>query len=166
MSTQGRMVVGLNTRGEQPKELLKEVARRSVVLTILAVPVLAACWRVNGGRPLGWLAFGLYVAAAGLLVACEHWLPFEHRWGSAIQGSRTDFLYVIVASAMDKAMFVVCVTTIAAIGGVLAARFQISAWPTSWSLGFQIAAALLVADVAAYLRHRAFHRSDLLWRFH
>jgi sterol desaturase/sphingolipid hydroxylase (fatty acid hydroxylase superfamily) len=108
----------------------------------------------------------MYVAAAALLVACEQWVPFDREWGSAIRGSRTDFLYVIVASAMDKAIFVVCVTTIASIGGALAEHLGISVWPSSWSLGFQVAAALLIADVATYLRHRLFHRSDLLWRFH
>src|SRR5262249_16812319 len=35
-----------------------------------------------------------------------------------------------------------------------------------WSFGVQVVLALLVADVATYLRHRLVHRSDLLWRFH
>jgi len=132
----------------------------------VALPLLAVCWRVSEHRPFGALSFGIYVAVAALLILCEHWLPFDRQWGSALRGSKTDFLYVIVATAMDKATFVVCVTAIASIGTGLAGHFGINLWPTGWSLGWQIAAALLVADVATYLRHRLVHKSDLLWRFH
>jgi sterol desaturase/sphingolipid hydroxylase (fatty acid hydroxylase superfamily) len=67
---------------------------------------------------------------------------------------------------MDKATFVVCVTTIASVGSAAAGYFQIDLWPNGWSFGIQVAAALLVADAATYLRHRLSHKSDLLWRFH
>jgi len=148
------------------KELCKETARRGVVVAGLAVPVLALCWRLGESRPPGGLTFALYVAVAGLLVACERWLPFDPQWGSAVGGSRTDFLYVIVASAMDKAIFVLCVTTVASMGATLGRHVPLRPWPSQWSLGFQVAAALLVADAATYLRHRLVHRSNVLWRFH
>jgi ornithine lipid hydroxylase len=146
--------------------MLDEVLRRSVMMAVVAVPLLAASWRVSGGRPLGLFSFEIYLAVAGLLVLCEHWLPFDPRWRSALRGSKTDVAYVIVASVMDKATFVVCVTTIASVGRAVAGYFQIDLWPNGWSLGFQVAAALLVADAATYLRHRLSHKSDLLWRFH
>ena len=133
---------------------------------IVAGPLLAACWGVSQQRPLGSLTLGVYVAVVGLLILCEHGLAFERAWGSAVRGSKTDFLYVIVATAMDKASFVVCVTAVAAIGRGLASYFQINLWPSSWSFAFQLAAALLIADAAAYFRHRLFHKSSLLWRFH
>jgi len=136
------------------------------MLAVVAVPLLAASWRVSGGHPLGRLAFEIYLAVAGLLVLCEHWLPFDPRWRSAIHGSKTDFVYVIVASMMDKAIFVVCVTTIASVGSAAAGYLHVDLWPNSWSFGWQLAAALLVADAATYLRHRLSHESDLLWRFH
>jgi sterol desaturase/sphingolipid hydroxylase (fatty acid hydroxylase superfamily) len=136
------------------------------MMAVVAVPLLAASWRVSGGRPLGLFSFEIYLVVAGLLVLCEHWLPFDPRWRSAIHGSKTDFAYVIVASMMDKAIFVVCVTTIASVGRAAAGYFQIDLWPSGWSLGWQVAAALLVADAATYLRHRLSHESDLLWRFH
>jgi len=146
--------------------MLQEVLRRSVMMAVVAVPLLAASWRVSGGRPLGLFSFEIYLAVAGLLVLCEHWLPFDPRWRSALRGSKTDFAYVIVASVMDKATFVVCVTTIASVGRAAAGYFQIDLWPNGWSFGIQVAAALLVADAATYLRHRLSHKSDLLWRFH
>jgi sterol desaturase/sphingolipid hydroxylase (fatty acid hydroxylase superfamily) len=133
---------------------------------VIVGALLAACWRVSGQRPLGGLTVGIYAAAAGLLILCEHWLAFNREWGTAMGGSTTDFLYVIIATAMDKGSFVVCVTAVAAVGRGLAGHFQISLWPSSWRLGFQVVAALLIADMAAYIRHRLFHASSLLWRFH
>ena len=155
-----------DTREERATQLLAEALRRGVVLAVVAIPLLAACWRVSGHRPLGTFSFGIYLAAAGLLVLCEQWLPYDREWGSALRGGKTDFAYVILATAMDKVMFFVCVTTAATVGRTLADHFAINLWPGDWSLGLQIVAALVVADVATYVRHRLSHWSDVLWRFH
>jgi sterol desaturase/sphingolipid hydroxylase (fatty acid hydroxylase superfamily) len=142
------------------------VLQRSVVWVVVAGPLVAACWWVGEARPLTHLTLGTYVAVAGFLVVCEHWLAFDENWGSAVTGSKTDFLYVLIATAMDKASFVVCVTAIASVGSSLADHLQVSLWPRTWSFPCQIAAALLIADAATYLRHRLAHASSLLWRFH
>ena len=130
------------------------------------VPLFAACLRVSGQRSLAGFTFGIYLAVAALLVACEHWLPFDRRWRSAVQGSWTDFAYVIIASLMDKTILLLSVTTVASLGRALAGRFGIAVWPSDWHLGVQVVMALVVADVGTYARHRLFHRSDFLWRFH
>src|SRR5262249_39086307 len=96
-------------------ELAKGVVRRTLVLAVLMVPLVAVCWRASGGLSLGGLTFGTYVAVAGLLVACEHWLPFDPRWRSALQGSWTDFAYVILASLMDKVVLLLSVTIVASL---------------------------------------------------
>jgi sterol desaturase/sphingolipid hydroxylase (fatty acid hydroxylase superfamily) len=161
-----QVVAGVETRDVGQRELLKGFIRRSVVLLTVVVPLLAACWSLGEQRPLGTLTFGVYVAVAGLLIASERWLAFDRAWGSAIRGSRTDFLYVIVATALEKATFVVCVTAVASLGRYVADSLQIGLWPSGWSLGVQVLVALLIADAGAYFRHRLFHRSSLLWRFH
>jgi sterol desaturase/sphingolipid hydroxylase (fatty acid hydroxylase superfamily) len=150
----------------KPKKLLKEAIRRSVVLLVIVAPLLAACWRVTEQRPLGALTFGLSVAVVGVLVLCEHWVAFNHEWGSALGGSKTDVFYVIIASVMDKMSFLFCITAVAAIGGDLAGYLQINLWPSGRSLGFQVVVGLLIADTATYFRHRLFHASSVLWRFH
>ena len=157
---------GVDTQTGRYTGLFGEVIRRSLVLVALAGPLLAACWWVGTQRPLGALTLGVYIAVAGVLILGEHWLAFDRAWGSAIRGSKTDYLYVIVASAMEQASFILCVTAIAAVGRWMAGQFQIRLWPSNWSLGFQVAAALLIADVGAYFRHRLSHRSAMLWRLH
>jgi sterol desaturase/sphingolipid hydroxylase (fatty acid hydroxylase superfamily) len=143
----------------------QDVLGRSVVLLALAVPLLVVC-AAGGGRPLGTLTLGIYVAVAALLVVCEHWIAYDGAWGSALQGTRTDVTYVVLATLMDKATFFVAVTAIAAVGQRLAERIGLGLWPSGWSFPLQVAAALVVADAATYLRHRLAHASSILWRFH
>jgi sterol desaturase/sphingolipid hydroxylase (fatty acid hydroxylase superfamily) len=159
-------VDGVDTQTGQHTGLLKEAIRRCLVLVALAGPLLAACWWVRDQRPLGGLTLAVYIAVAGVLILCEHWLAFDRGWGSAIRGSKTDFLYVIVASALEKVSFILCVTAIAALGRWLATHFEINLWPSHWSLGFQVVLALFIADAGAYVRHRLSHASSALWRLH
>lgn len=133
---------------------------------VIVVPVLLACWSLSAQQPLGTLTFGVYVVVAALLIASERWIAFDQTWGSAIHGSITDFTYVIVATSLDKATFVVCVTAVAAFGRHLSASLEIGLWPNGWGLGWQVLLALLIADAGAYFRHRLFHKSSMLWRFH
>lgn len=146
--------------------LLKEVARRGLVLVVIVGALLAVCGRVVDHRPLGALPITIYIATVFLLVMCEYWLAFDRDWGSALRGSKTDLFYVINASLMDKATFAVCMTAVASIGRDVANQFQIHLWPSGWSLAAQVIVALLIADIATYFRHRMFHASSALWRFH
>ncbi len=143
----------------------QDVLGRTVVLLAVAVPLLVVC-AAGGQRPLGTLTVGIYVAVAALLVACEHWVAYDGAWGSALRGTRTDVIYVVLATLMDKATFLVSVTTIAAVGQRLAERMGLGLWPSGCSFPLQVAAALVVADAATYLRHRLAHASSILWRFH
>jgi sterol desaturase/sphingolipid hydroxylase (fatty acid hydroxylase superfamily) len=143
----------------------QDVLGRSVVLLAVAVPLLVVC-AAGGERPLGTLTLGIYVAVATLLVACEHWVAYDGAWGSALQGTRTDVTYVVLATLMDKGTFLVCITAIAAVGQRLAERIGLGLWPSGWSFPLQVAAGLVVADAATYLRHRLAHASSILWRFH
>ncbi len=156
----------IEIQGGEHRGLLKEAIGRSIVLVVVVCPLLAACWQVSENLPLQNLTLGLYVAAAGLLILCEHSLAFNAEWGSTIRGNRTDFLYVIVATLTEKASFVVCVVAAASLGRYLSGSLQINLWPSSWSLGLQVVAALLISDMATYFRHRLFHKSSVLWRFH
>lgn len=159
-------MAGIETLEADSRGLLQEAIRRSLVLLVVILPLLAVCWQVSEQLPIGGLTLGIYVAVAVLLILCEHALAFDRGWGSAVRGSRTDFLYVILATAMDKASFVLCAGAVAALGRDLAAFFHTDLWPSHWSFGFQVLAALLIADAATYFRHRLFHWSPLLWRFH
>jgi sterol desaturase/sphingolipid hydroxylase (fatty acid hydroxylase superfamily) len=145
---------------------LRGAIRRSLVLLGVVCPLLVACWQLSENRPLGELTLGIYVAVAGLLMLCEHFLAFRGDWGSVFRGSKTDFLYVILGAALERVSFLACVTLVASLGLQLSSYLQIDLWPSGWALGFQVVAALLIADMGAYFRHRLFHRSSMLWRFH
>jgi sterol desaturase/sphingolipid hydroxylase (fatty acid hydroxylase superfamily) len=149
-----------------PPGRVVDLLRRTLVVAVILVPLVAACWYVSDQRSLGQFSVGIYLAVAGLLVLCEHLLPFDRGWGSAVRGNRTDFTYVVLAAAMDKIVFVLSVTAIAAVGRTGAERVGADLWPSGHGLGVQVAVALLIADAATYLRHRLSHSLDVLWRFH
>lgn len=140
--------------------------RRSLVLVALVGPLLVVCWHAGEGLPLGPLTLKIYVAVAGLLILCEYALSFRGEWGMAIRGRPTDFVYVAAATLTEKATFVLCATVAASLGWQLSGALGTDLWPSHWSFGLQVVAALLLADVGTYLRHRLFHWSPWLWRFH
>jgi sterol desaturase/sphingolipid hydroxylase (fatty acid hydroxylase superfamily) len=133
---------------------------------VIVLPLLAVSWLASEGRPIGGVSLGIYVVVAGLLIACEYALGFNREWGMAIRGKMTDFLYVGAATLVEKITFVFCATAVASLGRGLSAVLGVSLWPGSWSFGVQLVVALLIADLGTYFRHRLFHRSAVLWRFH
>ena len=158
---------GIETQGGGLRELLKEAMRRSLVPVVVVAPLLVVCWQASAGRPLGKLTLGIYIGMAGLLILCEYALAFSEEWGTTVKGNLTDFLYVAAASLTEKLTFVLCAALAAYFGRGLSSQLGIgSPWPSDWNLAFQVLAALLIADVGTYLRHRLFHASSVLWRFH
>jgi sterol desaturase/sphingolipid hydroxylase (fatty acid hydroxylase superfamily) len=164
--TGGQAVETIETQGGDLRELLKEATRRSLVPLVVILPLLVVCWQASEKLPLGKLTLGIYIAVAGLLILCEYALAFNEEWGTAIKGNVTDFVYVAAASLTEKATFILCAAVAAAFGRFLSGHFEISLWPSNWHFGLQVVAAMLIADVGTYSRHRLFHRVPLLWRFH
>ncbi len=156
----------MKTRQGEPRQILKEVIRRSLVLVVVVAPLLAACWQASAELPLGMLTLGIYIAVAGLLILSEYALAFDHGWGMAIRGNLTDFAYVAAATLTEKATFVLCAALAAAFGRFLSAGLGVGLWPSGWNFGLQVVVALLIADVGTYFRHRLFHKVPVLWRFH
>jgi sterol desaturase/sphingolipid hydroxylase (fatty acid hydroxylase superfamily) len=145
---------------------LRDALARSLVVLVVICPTIAVSWQVSRGLEIGTLSLGIYVAVALLLIASEWLLAFDDHWGSLFRGRLTDFLYAGAASAVERLTFVACVTAVAAAGGWLAGAVGVQLWPGHWAFGFQLAAAMLIADAGMYFRHRLFHRSARLWRFH
>ena len=157
--------VAARARGGELGELLKEVTRRSLVPVVVILPLLVVGWQASENHSLGALTLGIQIAVAGLLISCEYALAFNDEWGVTIKGKLTDFIYAAAATLTEKATFLLCATLAASLGRVLSSTFEIDLWP-SWHFGFQVVAALFIADVGTYFRHRLFHKFPLLWRFH
>jgi sterol desaturase/sphingolipid hydroxylase (fatty acid hydroxylase superfamily) len=156
----------IERQGLELRVLLTETVRRSVFLAVVVLPMLVVVWKAGAGEPLGTLTLGIYIVVAGLLICCEYALSFNEDWGTAIKGNLTDFVYVGAATLTEKATLVLCAAAAASFGRFLSGQFDVSLWPSEWSFFLQVVLALLIADVGTYLRHRLFHKSSLLWRFH
>lgn len=150
----------------EAKEVAQEAARRSLIWLVVVLPLAVVVWQASQGLALGALTLGLTVGAALLLVLCESALAFDGRWGTTVGGTLTDFTYAFVGFLTEKATLLVCLGLAASAGMALSGALGVDLWPRSWGLGFQVLLALVIADVGTYARHRLFHWSPTLWRFH
>jgi sterol desaturase/sphingolipid hydroxylase (fatty acid hydroxylase superfamily) len=164
--TDTHAVDAMEASGGELRRLLSEATRRSLVPLVVLLPLAIVCWQASEARPLGTLTLAIYVAVAGLLIACEYALAFDEDWGTAVKGKLTDFLYVGAASGVEKATFLLCAAIAAGFGRLLSTSFEVSLWPSHWNFALQVVLAIAIADVGTYFRHRLFHIFPLLWRFH
>jgi sterol desaturase/sphingolipid hydroxylase (fatty acid hydroxylase superfamily) len=146
--------------------VLRAAVARSIVPIVVVLPLLVVGWRASEQRPVDQLSLGIYIAVAGLLIVCEYTLAYDRSWGMAIKGKLTDFIYVIVATSLEKATLFLCAAAFAVLGRQLSIFLGMDLWPSGWPFALQVVAALIVADIGAYLRHRLFHMYSPLWRFH
>ena len=107
-------------------------------------------------------------AQISLLFLLELWIPGEPR-GAALRDPALagDLSHTILGNGLGGPLgHVLLLGTTALAAGVLAGGGGLPLWPRSWPFAAQAALAIAIADGLDVLRHRAFHRSARLWRFH
>ncbi len=150
--------------------------RRKVLgLTGGALSVLAAV--LGGGgvdlpdsvapRPtlgLDWFVLNLFLLAL-LFVPLERFFPRLPEQSSFRLGWTTDSLHFFMSHLLVQVL-----SFLILLPAVTVSRFLepegLAAAVRALPLGVQFLAAILVADLAQYAVHRAFHQVPLLWRFH
>ena len=113
---------------------------------------------------LDWFVLGTLTTAA-LFVPLERLFALRPEQGAFRPGWLTDSQYFFWSHALVQLMSVLVLLPAVSVGEALAVpalRQAVRALP----LVVQFAACVLVADLAQYAVHRAFHRVPLLWRFH
>jgi sterol desaturase/sphingolipid hydroxylase (fatty acid hydroxylase superfamily) len=113
---------------------------------------------------LDWFVLGTLTTAA-LFVPLERLFALRPEQGAFRPGWLTDSQYFFWSHALVQLMSVLVLLPAVSVGEALAvpaAQQAVRALP----LVVQFAACVLVADLAQYAVHRAFHRVPLLWRFH
>jgi sterol desaturase/sphingolipid hydroxylase (fatty acid hydroxylase superfamily) len=120
------------------------------------------------GAPGLLVLFAIPSAQIALLFLLELWIPGEPR-GAALRDPALgiDLSHTLLGNGLGGPLgqlLLLAATALAA--GELAERVGGSLWPRSWPFAAQAALAIVLADGLDVLRHRAFHRSAKLWRFH
>ncbi len=150
--------------------------RRKVLgLTGAALSVLAAV--LGGGgvelpdsvapRPtlgLDWFVLNLFLLAL-LFVPLERFFPRLPEQSTFRLGWTTDTLHFVMSHLLVQVLSLLILLPAV----TLSRFFEPSGLATAvraLPLGVQFLAAILVADLAQYAVHRAFHQVPLLWRFH
>lgn len=113
---------------------------------------------------LDWFVLGT-LSTAALFVPLERLFAQRREQRAFRPGWLTDTQYFFWSHALVQLMSVLVLAPAVAIGEVLAVPPMQAAIGTL-PLVVQFAACVLVADLAQYAVHRAFHQVPLLWRFH
>jgi lathosterol oxidase len=113
---------------------------------------------------LDWFVLGVLTTAA-LFVPLEGAFPLRRGQSSFRRGWLTDTQYFFASHVLAQVMSVAVLAPAMALGAVLAVP-SAQALVQSLPVVVQFALAVLVADLAQYGVHRAFHAVPVLWRFH
>ena len=113
---------------------------------------------------LDWFLLGVLTTAA-LFVPLEGAFPLRRGQSSFRRGWLTDTQYFFASHVLAQVMSVAVLAPAVALGAVLAMP-SAQALVQSLPVVVQFALAVLVADLAQYGVHRAFHEVPVLWRFH
>ncbi|MFC3099379.1 sterol desaturase family protein [Altererythrobacter lauratis] len=113
---------------------------------------------------LDWFVLGT-LSTAALFVPLERAFALRRRQGPFRKGWLTDAQYFFLAHALVQLLSVLVVAPVVHFGAMVAhpvVQSAVQALP--WVA--QFALCVLLADLAQYGIHRAFHALPLLWRFH
>ncbi|KEO87103.1 hypothetical protein EH30_05605 [Erythrobacter sp. JL475] len=156
---------------------LSMVLRKRKRLGLTGLAMAAIAMALGGGdAPLGpnegddiylgldWFVLGV-LTTAGLFVPLEKAFPLRRGQGAFRAGWLTDTQYFFASHVLAQVMSVAVLAPAVALGAVLAVpSVQALVQSLPWLVQFGLA--VLVADLAQYGVHRAFHAVPLLWRFH
>jgi len=149
--------------------------RKALGLTGLALAALSLALGAGGvqiDRPsegafylgLDWFVLGTLTTAA-LFVPLERAFALRREQGPFRPGWLTDTQYFFWSHALVQLTSVLVLAPAVALGDALAVP-PVQAAVRALPLLVQVAACVLVADLAQYAVHRAFHHVPWLWRFH
>jgi sterol desaturase/sphingolipid hydroxylase (fatty acid hydroxylase superfamily) len=113
---------------------------------------------------LDWFVLGVLTTAA-VFVPLEGAFPLRRGQSALRRGWLTDTQYFFASHVLAQVMSVAVLAPAMALGAVLAVP-SAQAAVQSLPVVVQFALAVLVADLAQYGVHRAFHAVPALWRFH
>jgi sterol desaturase/sphingolipid hydroxylase (fatty acid hydroxylase superfamily) len=113
---------------------------------------------------LDWFVLGVLTTAA-IFVPLERAFALRREQGAFRRGWLTDTQYFFASHILAQVMSLAVLAPAVALGSMLAVP-QAQAAVQSLPLALQFALVVLVADLAQYGVHRAFHAVPLLWRFH
>ena len=121
---------------------------------------------IAAGVDLTPATYLVVLTAAGLVTWHEAKVPYREQWRPGRREVGADLLFMLtVQVAVPYALSLAATIWLAdwlSSSGVAVEGF----WPHRWPVAVQIVMMLMAADFARYWLHRAFHRYDVMWRYH
>jgi sterol desaturase/sphingolipid hydroxylase (fatty acid hydroxylase superfamily) len=172
-----RMAIDLSILAVLILSGLSLLLRRRKALGIAGLALASAALALGAGgveigRPgesavylgLDWFVLGVLTTAA-LFVPLERAFALRREQGPFRRGWLTDSQYFFMSHALVQLMSVVVLAPAVSVGSALAV-VPLQKAVEQAPLVLQFAACVVVADLAQYAVHRAFHAVPWLWRFH
>ncbi|HXP66305.1 MAG TPA: sterol desaturase family protein [Steroidobacteraceae bacterium] len=116
------------------------------------------------GIGLDWFLLDLFVMTL-VFVPLERIWPLHPGQGTFRAEWTTDSAY-FVATHLPAQLLTFLMLAPAALAAPWLAIPKLQSFVAGWPFVVQLSAVILVADLAQYVIHRAFHRIPVLWRFH
>ena len=133
--------------------------------TVFITALATAVWSIGAGVSHG-LALVCITAGTIVVVALfERIHPAHEEWNTAQGDVITDLWHGLVSNVTLPEVLKLTVMAAMLSFGV-ADDEGLGLWPHDWSLGAQLALALIVGQFGEYWAHRLLHTVPFLWRFH
>ena len=129
---------------------------------------MVLAWAIESETSFGaGAATGLTLVAAALTVwGLERVVPHRGAWQPRWRAMMVDLLHTVVSGgAVAPLLRATLFAAFVAVGSELAG-LGLQLWPETWPLPLQAAAAIVIADLGAYLGHRFMHATNIGWRIH
>lgn len=106
-------------------------------------------------------------AAILAIAVAERLWPYHRDWNHSHGDLRTDIVHAIVSGlGATRLMQPFSLFLGSWVASLLSPIVGLDLWPDTWPLVFQLALALVIAELPQYWIHRWEHEHDFLWRFH
>lgn len=171
-----RMAIDLSILAVLALSALSMVLRRKKALGIGGVALASLALALGAGGVsieradetafyigLDWFVLGV-LSTAALFVPLERAFALRREQGPFRRGWLTDAQYFFMSHALVQLMSVLVLVPAVSLGTSIAIP-ALQEWVQAMPL-LQFVACVIVADLAQYAVHRAFHRVPWLWRFH
>jgi len=126
---------------------------------LIVAGAVASTWALTARGVPGELAVAISIVAVSVAInTLERAMPYAPRWSVPRGDGTADLLHLLISTIAVYALFEVAVIRLGFDG--------LGLWPGSWPVLLQLALAIVIAELGAWVAHWLMHTTGPLWRLH
>ena len=144
---------------------------RTIAASLFYPALLVTClFAIGYGMAAGvnptLVVVGTIAAASLPILVMQHWLPYERSWRGPPTIFGIDLLHMFSTGISGEILRALTFGIAFVLAAHLSTWWGGELWPQHWPIWTQIALALIIGDLGAYIVHRSCHEFPLFWRIH